>query len=75
VIHESTYADRNRALADQFGHSTASQAARAASLLGARRLFLTHIGSREGTEEEVLREVRAGFPDATVAVDLGRYDL
>lgn len=75
VIHESTYADRNAHLAQEFGHSTASQAARAATVMGARRLFLTHIGSREGTEVEVLREVRAGFPDSTVAEDRSQYDL
>jgi ribonuclease Z len=75
VIHESTYADRNAHLAHEFGHSTASQAARAATAMGARRLFLTHIGSREGTEAEVLREVRAGFPDATVAEDRSQHDL
>jgi len=75
VIHESTYADRNTHLAQEFGHSTASQAARAAAVMKARRLFLTHIGDREGTEAEVLREVRAGFPDSTVAEDLSHYDL
>jgi ribonuclease BN (tRNA processing enzyme) len=75
VIHESTFADRNTHLAEVFGHSTASQAARAAILMGARRLFLTHIGSREGTEAEILREVRAGFPDSTVAEDLSQHHL
>lgn len=75
VIHESTYADRNAGLAREFGHSTASQAARAATVMRARRLFLTHIGDSEGTEAEVLREVRAGFPDSMVAEDLDQYDL
>ena len=75
VIHESTYADRNEHLAHDYGHSTASQAARAAAVMGARRLFLTHIADLEGTEAEVLREVRAAFPDSTVAEDLGEYDL
>jgi len=75
VIHESTYADRNAHLAQEFGHSTASQAARAATVIGARRLFLTHIGSHEGTEAEILREVRAGFPDSTVAEDRSQHDL
>jgi ribonuclease BN (tRNA processing enzyme) len=75
VIHESTYADRNALLAQAFGHSTASQAARAATVLGARRLFLTHIGGREGTDAEILREVRAGFPDSTVAEDGTQHEL
>lgn len=75
VIHESTYADRHADLAHAFGHSTASQAARAATLLKARRLFLTHIGSQEGAEAEVAREVRAGFPDSAVAEDLSHHEL
>ncbi len=75
VVHESTFADRNRDLALAYGHSTASQAARTAVRIGARRLFLTHIGSREGTDVEVLREVRAGFPDSVVAEDAARYEL
>jgi ribonuclease Z len=75
VIHESTYADRDAHLAREFGHSTASQAARAATLMGARRLFLTHIGGREGTDAAILREVRAGFPDSTVAEDGTQHDL
>ena len=75
VIHESTYADRNARWAYEYGHSTASQAARAAAAMGARRLFLTHIGDLEGTEAEVLREVRAVFPDSTVAEDCDEYVL
>jgi ribonuclease Z len=75
VIHESTYADRNAAMALEFGHSTASEAARAATTMGARRLFLTHVGSRDGTEAEVAREARAGFPDAIVADDGSHHDL
>ena len=75
VIHESTFADRNVALAQEFGHSTASQAAHAAATMRARRLFLTHIGGREGTDEEVAREARAGFPDSTVAEDRSQHDL
>lgn len=75
VIHESTYADRYADRAHEFGHSTASQAAQAASLMHARRLFLTHLGSLPDTDSEVLREVRAGFPDSEVAEDRRRYDL
>ncbi|MGA7922873.1 MAG: MBL fold metallo-hydrolase, partial [Thermoplasmata archaeon] len=55
VIHESTYSERNAGWAHDFGHSTASQAARAATSMKARRLFLTHIGSEEGTEADILR--------------------
>ncbi|MGA7922659.1 MAG: MBL fold metallo-hydrolase [Thermoplasmata archaeon] len=75
VIHESTYADRNARWAHAFGHSTASQAAHAATQMRARRLFLTHIGSEEGTEADILREVRAGFSESTVPEDRSQYEL
>ena len=75
LIHESTYADRDAHLAHEFGHSTASEAAHAATVMRARRLFLTHIGGREGTDAAILREVRAGFPDSTVAEDGTQHDL
>ncbi|HLM91920.1 MAG TPA: MBL fold metallo-hydrolase [Thermoplasmata archaeon] len=75
VLHESTYSDRNAHLAREFGHSTASQAARAATAMGARRLFLTHIGGDEGTDAEILREARRGFSDSTLAEDRSQYDL
>jgi ribonuclease Z len=75
VIHEATYADRDAAMGVEFGHSTASQAASAASSIRAKRLFLTHIGGRDGTEAAVEREARATFADAIVAEDTGAYDL
>jgi ribonuclease Z len=75
LIHESTYADRYADRAQEFGHSTASQAARTATKMRARRLFLTHLGSLPDTDAEVLREVRAAFPDSEVAEDRRRYEL
>jgi ribonuclease Z len=75
VIHESTFSDRHATLAHEYGHSTASQAAQTATQMNASRLFLTHIGSREGTESEVLQEVKAAFRDSTVAEDCRQYDI
>lgn len=75
VIHESTYADRYADRAHEFGHSTASQAGKAAARMQARRLFLTHLGSLPDTDADVEREVRAVFPDSEVAEDRRRYDL
>ena len=75
VIHESTYADRYADRAQAFGHSTASQAAQAAIGMRARRLFLTHLTSLPDTDAEVLREVRALFPDSEVVEDLSHYEL
>jgi len=75
LVHESTYADRDAARAHEYGHSTPTDAAHAAVAMGARRLFLTHLGDRPGIEEEIERESRSGFPDSIVAEDGGRYDI
>ncbi len=75
LIHEATFADRYADRAHEFGHSTASQAGRVAARMGARRLFVTHLASLPDTESEVLREVRAAFPDSEVAEDRGHYSL
>lgn len=75
VVHESTYADRYADRAHEFGHSTASQAAKAATQMRARKLFLTHLGSLPDTDVEVLKEVRSTFPDSQVAEDRGRYEF
>ena len=75
LIHESTYADRNATVAHTLGHSTSSQAARAAMQMRARRLFLTHLASQPGTEAEVRSEARAIFPDAELAEECRRYEL
>lgn len=75
VIHEATYRDQDAHLGTQFGHSTASQAARAAVAMKARRLFVTHIGGRDGSEAAIAQEVHAVLADATVAEDGSRYEV
>jgi ribonuclease BN (tRNA processing enzyme) len=75
LVHESTYAERDSDWAREFGHSTAVQAARAATRMRARRLLLTHISSLPDIELEVLREARASFPEAEVAEDRRRYTV
>lgn len=75
VIHEATFADREGAIAHEYGHSTGSQAALAAARMGARQLFLTHIESREGADAEILREARAVFPETTLTEDRAQYEI
>jgi len=75
LIHEATYADRHRALARDFGHSTASQAAEAARATKARRLFLTHVGDLPGSDTEISEEARRGFPESIVVEDRSSFEL
>ena len=75
LVHEATYAERSRALAQEFGHSTAAQAAGVAAKVGARHLFLNHIGSQPDAELEIPQEAKQAFPDTTVVEDRSSYDL
>jgi ribonuclease Z len=46
LVCESTFADADAALADDYGHLTAGQAGQIAAAAGARRLVLTHFSQR-----------------------------
>jgi ribonuclease Z len=75
LIHESTYADRHRSLAREYGHSTAAQAAEVARATKARRLFLTHVGDLPDIDSEISEEARRAFPDSVVVEDRSSVDL
>ena len=70
LIHEATYTEEFAAEAQQYGHSTAGQAARTARDAGARRLLITHFSSRYPDPAPLLREAREIFPDTILAEDL-----
>jgi ribonuclease Z len=75
LIHEATF-DRNlKKEANEWGHSTAADAAEAARQSGARHLLLTHISQRYPDEAILLEEATAIFPKTTVARDLGVYSV
>lgn len=81
LIHEATYAEPDRALADRAAHATASMAAEAARSAGVRALVLTHFSARyESGEapvnlETLLAEARALFPETRLAHDLLRISV
>ncbi|MBC7806967.1 MAG: ribonuclease Z, partial [Akkermansiaceae bacterium] len=80
LIHEATFAESERSLADRASHSTASDAARVAEAARVRRLILTHISPRYDAEsgaglEMLLGEARALFPDTEVAHDFMRVEV
>jgi ribonuclease Z len=76
LVCESTYLEADRALADEYAHLTARQAAELARLAGARRLVLTHFSQRYGDDPEpFLREAREVFPDVVAAEDLQRVPM
>jgi ribonuclease Z len=75
LVCESTYLTQDAALARDYGHLTAAQAARIAMEAGARRLLLTHFSQRYTDESQFLEEAAAIFPDVVVAHDLLRVPV
>lgn len=76
LVCESTYLERDRALADAYAHLTARQAAEIARDAGARRLVLTHFSQRYGDDPQpFLQEARGVFPDVVAAADLQRIPV
>ena len=72
LVIESTYLDEEAAMARDFAHLTARQAAELAKRAGVKHLILTHI-SRRYRERDVLAEASAIFPDTRAARDFDVY--
>jgi ribonuclease Z len=75
LIHEATYTEEFASEAQQYGHSTAAQAARTARDAGARRLLITHFSTRFADPAPLLQEARAIFPDTILAEDLMEIEV
>ncbi len=75
LYHEATFADRDKALAKETGHSTTLQAARVASMAGVGKLLIGHFSSRYKDEQELLNEARTLFPDTWLAREGERYQI
>lgn len=73
LVIESTFLDEDAALARDYGHLTAAQAARVAAECGVRRLVLTHFSGRYPDPTRFHDEAAAVFDgDLVVAEDLMR---
>jgi ribonuclease Z len=76
LICESTFADADAALADDYGHLTAGQAGQIAAAAGARRLVLTHFSQRYDDVAQLLRDAAATYGgDIILAADLDRVSV
>ncbi|HEY9827297.1 MAG TPA: ribonuclease Z [Stenomitos sp.] len=78
LIHESTFAHQESAMAYDRLHSTSTMAAQVASLAAVKRLFLTHFSPRYAPGnpmqlEDLLQEARAIFPQTELAYDFLTY--
>ena len=74
LVIESTYLDEEAEMASQFSHLTAKQGAELAIQANVKKLILTHI-SRRYREKDVLKEVQALHPNATVARDFDVFQI
>ncbi|MGQ0535006.1 MAG: ribonuclease Z [Methanobacteriota archaeon] len=69
LIHEATYGN-DFPEANEYGHSTAAQAAYIAAKAEAKRLYLTHFSARYTGVRQLVEEARKVFPAAEAAHDL-----
>ena len=70
LIHEATFGEEERERARDTGHSTAKEAAQIARAANAKRLVLSHVSARYSiSADELVREAREVFPNASVAKD------
>lgn len=75
LYHEATFADEDRHLAKQTGHSTTSQAAKAAVMAGAGKLLIGHISARYKDDKLLEEEARTIFPETEVVVEGKNYGI
>ena len=67
MYHEATYAAAEQRSARDRGHSTTTDAAKAALKAGARRLVIRHYSSRYKDEGQLVEEARTLFPESYAA--------
>lgn len=67
LYHEATFCEKDSKYCKSTFHSTASQAAELAKISQANKLVIGHYSSRYDSEEELLMEARAVFPDTILA--------
>jgi ribonuclease Z len=72
LVIEATFLDRDAAIARDYGHLTAAEAAALAAASNVKLLILTHVSGRY-PEEEILAEATTTFPNSLVAADFDRF--
>lgn len=75
MVMEATYANDCAALAEEYGHSTAEQAARVAVAAKAKTLALTHFSTRYPNTDAHLAQACAIHPNVVALSDLDRVPV
>ena len=71
LVIEATFLDRDAAIARDYGHLTAAEAAALAAMCDVKQLVLTHISGRY-SDEDLLAEAKKTFPNSRIAADFDR---
>ena len=74
LVIEATFLEQDAALARDYGHLTAAQAASLAAMSNVEQLVLTHISGRYA-DEEILAEAVRAFPNSRIAADLDVHTI
>jgi len=75
LFHEATFSDRDKKLAAQTQHSTASEAAALAKLAGVKKLLIGHFSSRYKEPQLLENEARLVFENTTGVNDGDIYSI
>lgn len=75
LYHEATFANVDKALARETGHSTAAQAAKVAAEAGVDKLLIGHFSGRYKDESLLVSEAREIFPQTYEAKEMHTYEI
>lgn len=75
LYHEATFAEADKALARQTGHSTTVQAAEAARKAGVGKLLIGHFSGRYKDAGILVAEARTVFPDTEEAAEGRTFEI
>lgn len=75
LIHDCTLDSSHSAMAAEFGHSTAAEAAAVAKAARVRSLFLVHISPRYEDYSVLEKEAKSVFKNSVVAQDLEEFSV
>ena len=75
LYHEATFADKDKSLAAETGHSTSLQAAKIALKAEAGKLLLGHFSSRYKDDSLLRDEACRIFPNTEIAEELKSYEI
>ncbi len=75
LYHESTFLQEDEELAKTTGHSTAIEAAKMASISGAKKLLIGHFSTRYKSYNLFLEQALTQFPDVYMAEDGKTFEI